>query len=169
MINSKLFANLGIPIDYGVNPRRPGYAEAKILVAAEPNSVGRVQKLTPDTAEAWLNMKQAAHEEDVELLMVSGFRSVSYQTELFRNKLASGQSIEQILKVNAAPGFSQHHTGKAIDIATPGSRPLTEEFEASAAFGWLQFRAAQFGFTMPYGRNNAFGLNYEPWHWSIIG
>ena len=68
----------------------------------------------------------------VELLLVSGFRSVGYQADLIRRKLASGQDIDAILRVNAAPGFSEHHTGRAVDVATPGTRPLTEAFASSA-------------------------------------
>jgi D-alanyl-D-alanine carboxypeptidase len=168
MINSELFADLGIPIDYGRNPRRRAYAEAQELEDVEPNIIGRMQRLAPDTARSWRQMKHAAAKSDIDLLLVSGFRSIGYQVELFRKKLASGQQIDAILKVNAAPGFSQHHTGRAVDIATPGSRPLTEEFETSNAFEWLRKHAARFGFRMPYGRDNAFGLTYEPWHWSQL-
>jgi D-alanyl-D-alanine carboxypeptidase len=100
-------------------------------------------------------------------LLVSGFRSVDYQAGLIRTKLDRGQAIEAILQVNAAPGFSEHHTGQAVDIATPGSRPLTEEFEDTPAFEWLTREADRFGFSMSYPRNNPFGLIYEPWHWSI--
>jgi D-alanyl-D-alanine carboxypeptidase len=169
MINSELFADLGIPIDYGRNPRRPGHAEAQELEEVEPNILGRMQRLVPDTARAWRHMKSAALADGIELLLLSGFRSVRYQVDLIRNKLAAGQDIESILKVNAAPGFSEHHTGRAIDIATPGTRPLTEEFETSAAFGWLTQHARRFNFAMPYVRNNAFGFAYEPWHWSQLG
>jgi zinc D-Ala-D-Ala carboxypeptidase len=169
MINSELFADLGIPIDYGRNPRRPGYAEAQDLEDVEPNIIGRMQKLAPDTARAWRQMKQAALADGVELLLVSGFRSVRYQAELIRKKLAAGQDIGAILQVNAAPGFSEHHTGRAVDIATPGTRPLTEEFERSAAFAWLEKHATRHRFSMPYGRNNSFGFSYEPWHWSQLG
>jgi D-alanyl-D-alanine carboxypeptidase len=169
MINSQLFADLGIPIDYGRDPRRPGYAEAQDLEDVEPNIVGRMQRLAPVTARAWREMKAAAFANGIELLLVSGFRSVRYQIDLIRNKLAAGQDIESILKVNAAPGFSEHHTGKAVDIATPGSRPLTVEFETSTAFTWLNANARRFGFAMPYGRNNAYGFAYEPWHWSQLG
>jgi D-alanyl-D-alanine carboxypeptidase len=169
MINSELFADLGIPIDYGRNPRRPGYAEAQNLEDVEPNILGRMQRLAPDSARAWRQMKTAALADGVQLLLVSGFRSVRYQVELIRNKLASGQDIESILKVNAAPGFSEHHSGRAVDIATPGTRPLTEEFESSAAFAWLTQHASRFAFRMPYARNNSFGFAYEPWHWSRLG
>lgn len=161
-------SDLGIPLDYGLNPHIPAYEEASELVDAEPNIVGRMQRLTPQTASAWFELKQAALGAKVELLLVSGFRSIADQVALFRNKLAAGQSIDAILRVNAAPGYSQHHTGLAIDIATPGSRPLTEEFEQSPAFDWLVANAESFGFRMPYGRGNRFGFHYEPWHWSQI-
>ena len=169
MINSELFADLGIPIDYGRDPRRPAHAEAQELEDVEPNILGRMQKLAPTTARAWRQMKAAAFADGVELLLVSGFRSVRHQVDLIRNKLAAGQDIESILKVNAAPGFSEHHTGRAIDIASPGSRPLTVEFDASPAFAWLGANARRFGFSMPYVRDNVYGFSYEPWHWSQLG
>ena len=164
----QLFAELGIPPSYGREPFLPRYAEAVELVAVEANIVGRMQKLAPGTAQSWREMKQAAILDDVELLLVSGFRSIDYQIQLFRKKLASGQTIDAILRVNAAPGFSQHHTGRAVDIATPGSRPLTEDFDRTPAFAWLLAHAERFGFAMPYARDNPYRLAYEPWHWSQL-
>jgi D-alanyl-D-alanine carboxypeptidase len=111
-------------------------------------------------------MKKSAAAAGVQLLLVSGFRSVRHQADIIRRKLAAGQSIEEILAVNAAPGCSEHPTGRAVDIATLGTRPLTAEFDGSPAFVWLQANAAAFGFKMPYGRDNRFGFEYEPWHWS---
>lgn len=161
-------ADLGIPSDYGRNPERPSYLEATELVAVEPNIVGTPQLLAPETAAAWLRMKQAAAASGVQLMLVSGFRSVRHQADLIRRKLAAGQNIDAILKVNAAPGFSEHHTGRAVDIATPGIRPLTIDFEQSAAYTWLCAHAAEFAFRMPYARDNRFGFEYEPWHWSQL-
>ena len=114
-------------------------------------------------------MQAAAATDGISLLLVSGFRSIDYQARLFRKKIDAGQSLGDILAVNAAPGFSEHHTGRAIDIATPGSRPLTEEFEQSEAFQWLSGHAGQFGFSMSYPRDNAAGFVFEPWHWSFRG
>ena len=127
-----------------------------------------MQQLTPDTAEAWCAVKAAAASDDVRLLLVSGFRSIARQAELVRSKLEQGQSLEAIPRVNAAPGYSQHHTGRAVDIATPGCPPLTEAFETTRAFAWLTAHAAEFGFAMPYGRDNRLGIGYEPWHWSRL-
>lgn len=161
----KVLAELGVPADYGTDPALPLYREATDLVEGGLNIVGRMQTLTPATADAWTGMLAAAGEDQVDLLMVSGFRSVEYQAGLIRNKLDAGQAIDEILKVNVAPGYSQHHTGDAIDIATPGFKPLLEEFEQSPAFAWLQENAGRFGFTLSYPRNNPEGIAYEPWHW----
>ena len=162
------FTELGIPADYGSDPYRPRYTEADALVEVEPNVIGRMQHLAVETAQDWIAMKQAALADEISLLIVSGFRSIRHQADLLRRKLAAGQDIETILSVSAAPGYSQHHTGRTIDIATPGCRPLTIDFEATPAFDWLRSNAAEFGFRMPYGRGNRFGFSYEPWHWTQI-
>lgn len=163
----KLHQDLGIPADYATLRKLQHYAEATDLVDVGPNLVGRMQRLTPDGADRWRRMASAAGKDGIRLLIVSGFRSFDYQAELIRKKLSSGQPIGEILRVNAAPGFSQHHTGTAVDVASPGSRPLTEEFENSDAFHWLSDHAAGFGFSMTYPRNNIWGFVYEPWHWSL--
>lgn len=164
---SGLLAELGIPLDYGRAPPRPRFADAVELVEVGPNLLGRMQRLTPLAADSWFAMQADAEADSVQLLLVSGFRSVVYQADLIRNKLAAGQSIDEILTVNAAPGFSQHHAGEALDIASPGTRPLTEEFASSEAFAWLVVNAEKYGFSMTYPRGNAAGFIYEPWHWAL--
>jgi D-alanyl-D-alanine carboxypeptidase len=161
-----LHAELGIPEDYGANGARPRYEDATELVEVGPNIVGRMQRLEPGTAAAWSAMQRAAYADGVSLLLVSGFRSCDYQARLIRKKINAGQSLGEILAVSAAPGFSEHHTGRAIDIATPGSRPLTEEFEETAAFRWLVANASEYGFSLSYPPGNAAGFAYEPWHWA---
>jgi len=167
--NRKLHEELGIPAGYGKDGHPPYYKEASDLVDIGPNLVGRMQQLTPAAAAAWQQMTEAASADGIRLLIVSGFRDYEYQAGLIRRKLDSGEEIGKILTVNAAPGFSQHHTGCAIDIATPGSRPLTEEFEESGAFAWLSDNAGNFGFSLTYPRDNARGFIYEPWHWALNG
>ena len=163
----ELHEELGIPADYAAAGGPPSFDEAQELVEVGPNLVGRMQRLTPEAARQWRAMVAAADQVGIQLLIVSGFRGVEYQAGLIRKKLEAGQAIEEILRVNAAPGFSEHHTGRAVDIATPGSRPLTEEFEGTDAFRWLTSRAIEFGFSLTYPRDNPWGIAYEPWHWSL--
>ena len=165
----ELHQELGIPADYGKSGGPPSYDEAQELVEVGPNLVGRMQRLAPAAAQQWQVMVDAAAADGVTLLIVSGFRSYEYQAALIRKKINAGQSITKILAVNAAPGHSEHHTGLAVDIATPGSRPLTEEFEDSRAFAWLGENAGRFGFSMSYPRDNPWGIIYEPWHWAMNG
>jgi D-alanyl-D-alanine carboxypeptidase len=165
----ELHEELGIPADYGQAGGLPAYVEAADLVDVGPNLVGRMQRLTPEAAAKWQSMVAAAEADGVLLMIVSGFRSYEYQAALIRKKINAGQAVTDILEVNAAPGHSEHHTGLAVDIATPGSRPLTEEFEESEAFRWLQANAVRFGFTMSYPRGNPEGIIYEPWHWAMHG
>ena len=165
----ELHNELGIPEDYSSDGIPPSYEEASELVEVGPNLVGRMQSLTPEAAAAWQEMVKAAAADSVLLMIVSGYRSIDYQARLIRKKINAGQEILDILTVNAAPGHSEHHTGRAVDIATPGSRPLTEEFEATPAFEWLTANAERFGFSMTYPRGNPFGVIYEPWHWAFKG
>ena len=165
----ELHTELGIPDDYGQDGVKPSFEEAVKLVDVGPNLVGRMQRLTPDTAASWQEMLTEARNDGITMLIVSGFRDFEYQASLIRKKINAGQSLSEILEVNAAPGFSEHHTGRAVDIAPPGSRPLTEEFEATAAFQWLGENAGRFGFSMTYPRDNSWGFIYEPWHWSQKG
>lgn len=125
--------------------------------------------LVYDAAKAWGRMQTAAAADDVRLQAISGYRSVHYQMGIFRRKSARGIPLHDILAVNAAPGFSEHHSGRAIDIGTPGEPAAQECFENTPAFSWLNRNAAAFGFRMSYPRGNAHGISYEPWHWFWIG
>jgi D-alanyl-D-alanine carboxypeptidase len=147
----------------------PLQLEAGRLISIGPDIYQRDQRLIPPAADAWRSMRAAAAGDGIELQLVSAYRSVDYQEGLVRRKLDRGQSIGEILRVSAAPGFSEHHTGRAVDVTTPGFAVLEEEFENSEAFAWLTRRAAEFGFTMSYPRDNPHGVAYEPWHWAWWG
>ncbi|WP_297834776.1 M15 family metallopeptidase [Thermomonas sp.] len=122
-----------------------------------------------DAARAWLRMRDAALADGIVLEAISGYRSHDYQLGIFERKLARGLTVPDILAVNAAPGFSEHHSGQALDIGTPDEPPAEESFEATSAFAWLQARAPEFGFRMSYPRDNPHGIVYEPWHWRFHG
>ena len=141
------------------------HEEAMDLVTAEITEKGRKHCLVPAAATAWHAMKAAASSDGITLQIVSAFRSVDHQAEIIRRKLRAGLSLQQILAVNAPPGFSEHHCGRAIDITTTGARPLEHEFDGTPAFQWLSQRASSFVFTLSYPLNNRQGYLYEPWHW----
>jgi D-alanyl-D-alanine carboxypeptidase len=163
--NLQLLATLGISPEEITRRGLVPHEEASELVLADSNAEGREFHLQPQAAQAWAALRAAAAQDGVTLVLESAFRSVARQTEILRAKLAAGDSIEAALKLVAPPGASEHHTGRAIDIGTPGSVALQEAFEHTSAFTWLQQHAASHGFLMSYPRGNLQGYSYEPWHW----
>jgi len=162
----ELLTELGGDSGFRLNCQLPLQTEAVELVSAGLDVFDREQWMTPSTLACWQAMRIAALQDKVELQLVSAFRSVEYQCQLIRKKVAAGQQLGDIFKVSAIPGFSEHHTGRALDLTTPDSEPLTESFDETTAFHWLRTHARAFDFSMSYPRNNATGINYEPWHWA---
>jgi len=161
----ELAAEFNVPSEISVGKSRIAYSEAKTLILVEPDLSGRQHYLTPQTATAWSLMRSAAYSDEIQIFIVSAYRSIERQTEIIRDKFASALPIDRILAVSALPGYIEHHTGRAIYIGTPGSAVLEEEFEQTAAYSWLQTNAAAFGFRLSYPPGNSDGYIYEPWHW----
>lgn len=157
---------LGIDADgYAARSRLALVAEPDWLAFAGFDRYRRALWLRIDATRAWLRMRAAAAHDGILLEAISGYRSHDYQLGIFAGKLARGLAVDDILQVNAAPGFSEHHGGCALDIGAPGEPPAEESFEATPAFAWLQAYAAGHGFAMSYPRGNPHGIVYEPWHW----
>lgn len=143
----------------------PMYLEAPLLVAAERDRNGREHLLAPAAARAWNRLTAAARSDGVDLAISSAFRSIERQTALIRRKLENGVNIETVLSVIAPPGFSEHHSGRAVDVTTPGCPALDVAFADTEAFRWLSLNASDFGFMLSYPEGNVHGYAYEPWHW----
>ena len=161
-----------LEIDEGSYGSRTGLdlvAEPDWLAFAGFDRYRRALWLHVDAARAWLRMRDAAMLDGIVLDAISGYRSHDYQLGIFERKFARGLSLDEILAVNAAPGFSEHHSGLALDIGAPDEAPAEESFEATPAFAWLREHAGEYGFTMSYPRDNPHGIVYEPWHWRYAG
>ena len=162
----QLHGALGIPANYAARTGLPRIHEApETVLVTRPD--GQNRPLAPQAAAAWGVLEAAAERDGVRLLLLSGFRSLEYQAELVRRKLEQGVTLADVLSVIAAPGYSEHHSGHAVDIGTPGCEPLSESFEHTRAFAWLQRHAPRHGFHLSYPRANGRGIIYEPWHWAL--
>ena len=129
-------------------------------------------KLRKTAANAYLSMAAAARTDGIILTPISGFRTLSDQETLFFDvKAERGQAATKRAEVSAPPGYSEHHTGYAIDIGD-GNVPatdLSQTFEKTAAFKWLQANAAHYNFEISFTKGNKQGVSYEPWHWRFVG
>jgi D-alanyl-D-alanine carboxypeptidase len=159
---------LGIPADYGQSRGLQIQAEATELVPVASHPDGRNIQLAPSAARAWNRMRDGALHSGVTLIAVSGFRSVERQAAIINAKLLEGEALADILKAVAAPGYSEHHTGRAVDIAVPEQPRLTEAFAKTRAFHWLEEYAGAYAFRLSYPKDNPQGFIYEPWHWCFV-
>lgn len=131
----------------------------------------RYEKLHSDAALALMKLIYAARDEGVWIIPVSGFRTIADQEKLFQAQIRKTGSESAAAKISAPPGYSEHHTGYAIDLAD-GHYPnqdITMDFQQEGAFRWLIQHASEFGFEMSFHPNNSQGVSYEPWHWRFIG
>lgn len=129
-------------------------------------------RLRTTAAEKFSAMTAAAQADGVNLVPISGFRSVAEQKHLFFDvKAQRGQVTMERAEVSAPPGYSEHHTGYAVDIGD-GARPATNlktSFETTPTFKWLQANAARFSYELSFPEGNSQGIHYEPWHWRFVG
>ena len=157
--------SLQIPLDLVATRALPLQPQAEDLVVVEIGNTGKEHKLIPAAANAWRKLRSAAIANGINLEIVSAFRGVDRQAEIVRDKLARGMSLEEILAVSAPPGYSEHHTGCAVDVTTEGASPLEREFEQTRAFQWLSENANSYSFVLSFPRENSYGYAFEPWHW----
>jgi D-alanyl-D-alanine carboxypeptidase len=158
-------AALGVDANLIEQRGLPLFEDATNLMVVERSKDGKEHLLESLAASEWLELEKAATEDGISVFIVSAYRGFQRQTEVVRSAIASGRSVESVFANIAPPGCSEHHTGRAVDLGTTGCDDLTEAFEQTAAFDWLQRRAAQFGFRLSFPRNNEWGYTYEPWHW----
>ena len=118
------------------------------------------------TAMAAFNtMKAAAANEGLNLFIVSGFRSYSYQAGLYSRYVSkSGQA--QADRYSARAGHSEHQTGLAFDLNSADS-----SFAGTTVAVWLANNSYKYGFVVRYpkGKESITGYMYEPWHMRYLG
>jgi zinc D-Ala-D-Ala carboxypeptidase len=138
----------------------------------QPITANGQLKLRKAAAQKFMAMAAAARSQGVILVPISGFRSTSEQQHLFFEvKAQRNQAATERAAVSAPPGYSEHHTGYAVDIGdgrTPATN-LSQTFEKTAAYKWLAANAARYSFEISFPKNNPQGVSYEPWHWRFVG
>jgi zinc D-Ala-D-Ala carboxypeptidase len=106
-----------------------------------------VAKLDPKLLSALRGAATAAAGDGVQLYVDSGWRSRTYQEQLFREAVANYGSAKQAARWVAPPGTSAHEAGKAVDLGP------------SSATAWLSEHGARYGLCQTY-RN-------EAWHYEL--
>jgi LAS superfamily LD-carboxypeptidase LdcB len=107
-----------------------------------------------------------AERDDIDLMVLSGYRSYKEQATLKGNYLATYGTGANTF--SADQGYSEHQLGTAVDFTTKGTEGNLSLFEKTEAFVWLEKNAHRYGFTLSYPKENEY-YEYEPWHWRFVG
>ena len=142
----------------------------KLAEAVKGSSV----KLDYRVAPHYQEMYDAALEDGITLTPVSGYRTYTRQKNNFEKRITRLQNQgyskkEATIKASEIillPGTSEHNAGLAMDICS-----LSESFENTKEFRWLQEHAHEYGFIMRYPKDkiNITKITYEPWHYRYVG
>ena len=135
---------------------------------------GSLNKMDKDALLYATEMIEAAWKDNVELYILSPYRSYSTQDTLFNNEVTkltkSGLNADEAeikaATVVAKAGTSEHHTGLAIDFNI-----AEDSFANSESYRWLLENAENYGFIMRYSveKQPITGIINESWHWRFVG
>lgn len=125
-------------------------------------------QMTEETAAAYYKMKADAASQGLYISVVSGFRTVEYQRNLYNSYLAT-DSKANVDRYSARPGYSEHHTGMAIDLV--GSFGSLRDFINTPESPWIYENAHKYGFIVRYWTDieQYTGYEDEPWHLRYLG
>ena len=133
------------------------------------------QMLHKDAVVDYVEMKEAAASEGVNLIMSSGFRSVDDQAAIYEKILADNAGdYEKTIELVSIPGYSRHHTGLAVDINDVDYS--VNGFSLTPAYEWLSknnfLNAKKYGFLPSYPETEIeinFGPEPESWEYIWVG
>lgn len=128
----------------------------------------------------------AATEAGFPLVVISAYRSVAAQQEVFSTNVNSLMSSEGLSEADAIaktketitePGYSEHHTGLAVDVVDQewynnySSQVLDASYGSQPGAKWIAENAPKYGFIIRYpeGQEDITGITYEPWHIRYVG
>lgn len=145
---------------------------------AHPN-----MKIAERISRDYQDMVAAAKADGINLYLRSSHRTIKLQQTYYDStfKLYKSQGLSdkdaktKVLEYIQYPGASEHHTGLALDIISVEwentVKDLTDRFDTTDAFKWLDKHAVDYGFIMRYpkGKENVTGIKYEPWHYRYVG
>lgn len=125
-------------------------------------------KINKYAYNAYLKMKENMNKENLNIRIISAYRSYDYQENLYKSYLQKeNQSIVDTYSARA--GYSEHHTGLAIDI--DNNKQNFNNFYLTKEFLWMQNNAHKYGFILRYPKDKETitGYAYEPWHYRYVG
>lgn len=148
--------------------------EENVQLVEVKDALGDDIKVEKEAYEKYTQLKSELEKEGVYIELDSCYRSVAAQQELW-DRWTVEKGIDYVKQYVAVPGYSEHHTGLALDICLKVNGKLVYENDDMIAdrdtFAKIHSKLADYGFILRYleGKDDITGYSYEPWHLRYIG
>lgn len=140
--------------------------EPKDLITLPSNyNKGLNSSMRKESADAFMEMADAALLDNITIKNASAYRSYTYQKDLY-DKYVKKDGKEKADIYSARPGYSEHQTGLCTDINIVDS-----SFDNTKESKWLKENAYKYGFILrfPKEKEDITGYKYESWHYRYVG
>lgn len=148
--------------------------------AVEKLNVSGGGNLVPEAKLELENMFNDAKSQDINMTVVSSYRSYTTQANLFESYVQTemgrngGNRLSATETANiysAKAGHSEHQLGTTVDISCTGCTAFSNSEGNLKVYEYLRTNAYKFGFAISYTEQNKHITNYkaEPWHIRYLG
>jgi len=123
--------------------------------------------MTENTKNAYVKMKEDMKASGYNIQIVSAFRSISKQRDLYNNYVAK-DGVDVADTYSARAGHSEHNTGLALDVSN-GSEYTS--FLTTNEYKWIVENSYKYGFIVRYKQGSEYitGYMFEAWHLRYVG
>ncbi len=157
----------------GDNKLPDGY-EKTIEIITVKNIFDEEYQIEKKTYEAYLSLREELLQNDgIHIELDSVYRSVKKQEKIYKGYVEK-HGPEYAKKYAAMPGYSEHHTGMAIDVGIVKDgkfyRTIAELLSVDEIFKKVHKKVAKYGFILRYpeDKTEITKIGYEPWHFRYI-
>lgn len=146
----------------------------KNLIKVEAGTLGwNVKKdiyICRAVIDAYDNMAKEAARNNIFMQVKHGYRTFDEQEEIIK-KLIKQKGATEAMRQAAPVGFSEHHTGLALDVGGMQKLDGTYVTTNQEVYEWLDENCYKYGFMIKNlkGKEYITGTKYEPWHIRYIG
>ncbi|MBQ9017337.1 M15 family metallopeptidase [Candidatus Saccharibacteria bacterium] len=150
--------------------------ESYVQLDTVRNSFSEEVRIEHKTYKQYLRLRDELFKQGVQIELDSVYRSVAEQQEIWdawSNDPELGE--EYCKKYLAVPGYSEHHTGLAVDIFILKDdeeiRDNDDMIADTEDFAKIHALLPKYGFILRYpeGKEDITGYAYEPWHLRYVG
>ena len=153
----------------------PDNYESIVQLITVKNSFGREFQIEKETYQHFVKLRDdLLKNEGIQIELDSIYRSVARQKEIVA-EFTEKYGEDYVKKYVAVPGFSEHHTGLAVDICLVVDGKIIDDNDEMIAqkeiFSKIHKKLADYGFILRYlpGKEAITGYAYEPWHFRYVG